>query len=306
MKKISLLFFALALTGASLQMTTSAQGTAPAAKPTSRVIEDGGTGMYPAIMLSEASLPTHTIFRPQDLKMFDKKNKMPILVWGNGACGNSPWEHLNFLSEVASHGFFIVAIGPMPQEGQRGGAGQTQAAMLTDAMNWAIAQNADKNSPYFEKLDVAKMAAAGMSCGGLQALEVAGDPRLSTVIVCNSGIFITGTSSGMPGMPALSKDQLKKVHTPIMYLLGGSEDIAYNNGMDDFEKINHVPAFVANMNVGHGGTYMQPHGGEFAKLATAWLKWQLKGDKEAAKLFTGNPAGLSKNTNWVFEKKNID
>ncbi len=305
MKKISLLFFALAFTGASLQFTASAQ-TAPAAKPTSRVIEDGGTGMYPAVMLSEASLPTHTIFRPQDLKMFDKKNKMPILVWGNGACGNSPWEHLNFLSEVASHGFFIVAIGPMPQEGERG-RGQTQATMLTDAMNWAVAQNADKNSPYFEKLDVAKIAAAGMSCGGLQALEVAGDPRLSTVIVCNSGIFITGTSSAMPGMPALSKDQLKKVHTPIMYLLGGETDIAYANGMDDFKNINHVPAFVANMlNIGHGGTYMQPHGGEFAILATAWLKWHLKGDKEAAKLFVGNPAGLSKNSKWVFEKKKID
>lgn len=306
MKKISLLFFALALTGASLQFAASAQGTAPAAKPTSRIIEDGGTGMYPAIMLSETSLPTHTIFRPQDLKMFDKKNKMPILVWGNGACGNSPWEHLNFLSEVASHGFFIVAIGPMPQEGERG-RGQTQATMLTDAMNWAVAQNADKNSPYFEKLDVAKIAAAGMSCGGLQALEVAGDPRLSTVIVCNSGIFITGTSSAMPGMPALSKDQLKKVHTPIMYLLGGESDIAYANGMDDFKQINHVPAFVANMlNVGHGGTYMQPHGGEFAILATAWLKWHLKGDKEASKLFVGNPNGLSKNSKWVFEKKKID
>jgi dienelactone hydrolase len=305
MKKISLVFFALALTGASLQFAASAQGTATAPKPTSRVIEDGGTGMYPAIMLSEASLPTHTIFRPQDLKMFDKKNKMPILVWGNGACGNSPWEHLNFLSEVASHGFFIVAIGPMPQEGERG-RGQTQATMLTDAMNWAIAQNADKNSPYFEKLDVAKIAAAGMSCGGLQALEVAGDSRLSTVIVCNSGIFITGTSSAMSGMPALTKDQLKKVHTPIMYMLGGSEDIAYANGMDDYKQINHVPAFVANMNVGHGGTYMQPHGGEFAKLATAWLKWHLMGDKEAAKTFVGNPAGLSKNSNWVFEKKKID
>ncbi len=305
MKKISLLFFALALSGASMQFSAFAQGTDPAAKPASRVIEDGGSGMYPALMISEPSLPTHTVFRPQDLKMFDKKNKMPIIAWGNGACGNSPWEHLNFLSEVASHGFLVVAIGPMPQEGQRGGSGQTKASQLIDAIDWAIAQNKDKKSPYYKKLDVNKIAVSGMSCGGLQAMESAGDPRVSAVIICNSGIFITGTSSGMPGMPPVTKDQLKKVHTPILYLLGGETDIAYANGMDDFKQINHVPAFVANMNVGHGGTYMRPHGGEFAKVALAWYKWHLKGDKEAAKLFTGNPSGLSIDPNWKVDKKNM-
>jgi len=304
MKKISLLFFALAFSGASMQFAAYAQGTTPATQLTSRVIEDGGTGMYPAIMLSDASLPTHTIFRPQDLKMFDQKNKLPIIAWGNGACGNSPWEHLNFLSEVASHGFLVVAIGPMPQEGQRGGSGQTKSSQLIDAINWAIAQNADKNSPYYKKIDITKIAVAGMSCGGLQAMESAPDPRVTTVMICNSGII--GGGSSMGGMPALTKDYLKKVHTPIIYILGGESDIAYANGMDDYKQINHVPAFVANMNVGHGGTYSKPHGGEFAKVATAWYKWHLKGDKEAAKQFTGNPSGLSKDANWKVEKKNMD
>jgi hypothetical protein len=75
--------------------------------------------------------------------------------------------------------------------------------------------------------------------------------------------------------------------------------------MDDFRRINHVPVFVANMDVGHGGTYGQPHGGEFAKVATAWYQWQLKGDKEAGKLFTGNQPGLAANAIWKFEKKNM-
>jgi hypothetical protein len=106
-------------------------------------------------------------------------------------------------------------------------------------------------------------------------------------------------------MPPLAKEHLQQLHTPTLYLLGGEKDIAYNNGMDDFAKINHVPVFVANMDVGHGGTYSQPHGGEFAKVATAWYKWQLKGDKEAGKQFTGNPCGLSKNPLWKTDKKMI-
>jgi len=283
--------------------SASAQETAPTTKPTSRVVEDGGTGSYSAIMLSESTLPTHTVFRPKDLSAFGDKNKLPIIAWGNGACANSPWEHINFLSEVASHGFLVVAIGPMPQEGERGGGKSTSSQML-DAINWAIAQNSDKKSPYFNKIDVTKIAVSGMSCGGLQTLETAPDPRVTTAVICNSGIFVTA-GSGMSGMPDLKKDHLLKLHTPTLYILGGEKDIAYGNGMDDFKRINHVPVFVANLNVGHGGTYSKPHGGEFAKVATAWFQWQLKGDKEAAKMFAGDPAGLSKSPDWKVEKKKI-
>lgn len=309
MRKICVLLVVLAITGLSFINPLAAQQT-------SRVIEDGGTGPFHALMIADASLPTHTIFRPEDLSPFGAKEKLPVIAWGNGGCANSPSGHLNFLSEVASHGFLLIAIGPMPQEGQRAGGGggpmgqpggggaQPKTSQLISAIDWAIAQNADKNSPYYNKLDISKIAVAGMSCGGLQAMEAAPDPRVSTVMICNSGIINSGSGS-MGGMPALTKEHLKKVHTPIIYLLGGESDIAYANGMDDFKQINHVPTFVANMNVGHGGTYMQPHGGEFAKVATAWYLWQLKGDKEAAKMFAGNPAGLAANPNWKVDKKNI-
>ena len=274
-----------------------------AQQPTARTVEDGGTGTYSAVMYTDNSLPTHTIFRPKDLSAFGKQKKLPIIAWGNGACANSPWEHVNFLSEVASHGFLVIAIGPMPQEGEKGG-GKSTSSQMTDAINWAIAQNSDKNSPFYDKIDISKIAVSGMSCGGLQTLEIAPDPRITTTVVCNSGIFIN-PGSGFPGMPNLKKDDLLKLHTPTLYILGGEKDIAYGNGMDDYYKINHVPVFVANMNVGHGGTYGQPHGGEFAKVATAWFKWQLKGDNEAGKFFTGNPCGLSQNPVWKVDKKKI-
>ena len=241
----------------------------------SRTVEDGGTGPYKAVMAADSTLATHTIFRPKDLSVFGKQGKLPIVAWGNGACANSPWEHVNFLSEVASHGFLVVAIGPMPAVGQRGSpGGTTKSSEMIDAINWAIAQNSDKTSQYYHKLDITKIAVSGMSCGGLQTLEVAPDPRVTTAMICNSGI-LGNPGSGMGGMPNLTKDHLEKLHAPIIYILGGEKDIAYNNGMDDFRRINHLPAFAANLNVGHGGTYSRPHGGEFAVVATAWLQWQL-------------------------------
>jgi len=302
MKKNALLVF-LAISLFNVINPAGAQSTAAPDKPSSRTIEDGGTGPYKALMLTETTLATHTVFRPKDLTVFGEKNKLPIIAWGNGACANSPWEHVNFLSEVSSYGFLVIAIGPMPQEGERG-RGRSTSSQLTDAINWAIAQNSDKSSPYYNKIDVSKIAVSGMSCGGLQTLEVAPDPRVTTAVIYNSGI-LPDAGSGMSGMPALTKDHLAKLHTPTLYVLGGEKDIAYNNGMDDFKRISHVPVFVANMDVGHGGTYGQPHGGEFAKLATAWYQWQLKGDKEAGKLFTGEKPALASNTNWKFEKKNM-
>jgi hypothetical protein len=123
-------------------------------------------------------------------------------------------------------------------------------------------------------------------------------------MICNSGI-LGNPGRGMGGMPSLTKDHLAKLHAPAIYILGGERDIAYNNGMDDFRRIDHVPVFAANLNVGHGGTYGRPHGGDFAIVATAWLQWQLKGDMEAAKMFMGEPCGVARMEGWKVEKKNI-
>lgn len=279
------------------------KGDATKGEPKSRIVEDGGTGAYKAIMKEDFSLPEHTIFVPQDLSAFDKKNPLPVLVWGNGACANSPHEHINFLNEIASHGYIVLATGVIPMEGgwYRGPMSRTEQQV--ESMDWAIAQNADPASPYYQKIDVKNICVAGMSCGGLQTLYNCADPRIKTLMICNSGLFNQqNANQAVGGMPMPPKDKLKEIHTSILYMLGGESDIAYGNGMDDFKRIEHVPACATNLPVGHGGTYAQPHGGEYAIVALAWLDWQLKGDKKASKMFVGKNCDLLKRKDWSIEK----
>jgi dienelactone hydrolase len=277
-----------------------------------------GTGPFPAMMEQDPGLPTHTIYRPKDLANLQGQ-KLPLVAWGEGGCANNGSAYRNFLTEIASHGFLIVAIGPPravqapgqgggKQAGKQGGGGPaTQSTQLIDAINWAIAENARAGSQYFGKIDAAKVAVMGHSCGGIQALAVAEDPRIKLIGNWSGGLFTT-PPNGKAGLAEnVSKEQLQKLHSPVFYFSGDSSDIAFENSLDDFRRITKTPAFHAYKDgVGHGGTYNQPNGGDFGKVAVAQLNWHFKDDQEAGKMFTGPSCGLCKDPQWHVSKKGID
>lgn len=269
------------------------------------VIEDGGTGPYRAIVTEDRTLPGMTIFRPEDLSDFGGERQLPVLLWGNGACANTTQEHKNFLNEIASQGYLVLAIGLLDQIEERDGTSRemTHSSQLLEALDWIIAENKSEESAYHGKVDTSSVASMGMSCGGLQAIEISADPRISTTVVCNSGVL--PEPSPMAAMPALSKEVLGDFHSPVLYLMGGPSDIAYNNAMDDFSRVSHVPIVMTNLDVGHAGTYARPHGGKYTPVALAWLDWQLKGREESAGMFLGEESTLAKDPDWTVETKNF-
>jgi len=278
----------------------------------------GPEGQYQVTNGTDPSLPTHTIYRPADLNALGEQ-KLPIVAWGNGGCINSGRSAEKFLNAIAAHGFFIVAIGPdnVPPPDLSGlKPGEplpplppemvTKSSQLIDGINWAISENSRADSPYYGKLDTNAIAVMGGSCGGMQAIAVSGDPRVKTSIIWNSGVLTVDQRPGRPGMylPAV-KDDLKKFHAPVAYFIGGPKDVAYKASEDDFKLIDGVPLFNANLNVGHGGTGDQPNGGWWGEVGVAWLSWQLKGDKGAAKMFEGENCGLCVEPDWTVKKKNM-
>jgi hypothetical protein len=281
-----------------------------------------GTGRFPAIKEEVASLPRHVVYRPKDLAGLGT-TKLGVVAWGNGGCSDDGASSRFHLLEIASHGYLVIASGrilsgpgappreprpaaPAAPQGQGQGQGQlppprTQVSDLTDAVDWALAENTRTGSPYFGRIDPALIAYSGWSCGGVQALQVAKDPRVKTLVIHNSGILNSGPTN-MTGT-SVGKEVLQTLHTPVIYIEGGLKDIAYENGMDDFKRITHVPAAMANLAVGHGGTFNEPNGGAAASVAVSWLNWQLRGDAQSAKRFVGEDCGLCKDAQWSLERK---
>jgi hypothetical protein len=280
-----------------------------------RRLDTPGTGAYPAMKEEIPALPRHVVYRPADLAALGSQ-KLGIVAWGNGGCSDDAASSRFHLLELASHGFLVIAPGrilsgpgsPPPAARAPAAPGQlppprTSAADLPAAIDWALAENKRAGSPYFGRIDPQQVAVSGFSCGGLQALTSARDPRVKAVVLQNTGVFI-GAPSTIPGMD-VSKAALKDFHTPVLYILGGPTDIAYANGMNDFKQIQHVPVAVANLPVGHGGTYSEPNGGAAAQVAVDWLNWQLRGDKKAGQRFVGDKCGLCADAKWTLDRKNF-
>lgn len=279
-----------------------------------RLPDPSGTGPYPAMKEELASLPDHVVYRPRQLPA-PQDARLGVVVWGNGGCSDDGASSRFHLLEVASHGYLVIANGrtysgpgaaiapvrPAPPTGQLPPA-RTRHTQLTEAIDWALRENARAGSPYEGRIDPAQIAVSGWSCGGVQAIRAGSDPRVRTLVLHNTGLLNSSRPTPMAEMD-LAKDALNALRRPAIYVLGGPSDIAYENGMDDFRRIDHVPVAVANLPVGHGGTFLAQDGGAAASVAVSWLAWQLRGDRVAAGRFTGTDCGLCRDSGWSYQYK---
>jgi len=280
------------LGGASGAGSGGASGTCTASKATGRTAS--GTGPHAVVIETngDTGIKCGTIYRPKDLKGGEK---YPILVWGEGACSQDGLANQAALSEIASWGYFVIADGTPGS--MNACQGNQNGKPMLDYVTWAIAENAKPCSAYYQSLETTKVAADGFSCGGLMAANVSGDPRFAAI-----GI----TSSGLMAANAALYD---KIHTPYKIMNGGSGDIAYDNGLRDYQEIssrNKPIIYFSKKNLGHGGDLDQARG-NFNRVNLAWLNWQLKGDMTATGkgFLQGATCQFCMASGWTYKAANL-
>lgn len=282
------------------------------------VMDGGGSGPYKAVMTDDESLPGFTIYRPGDIQSASKvEGALPVVLFGNGGCYRSSQPYAKFLTEIASHGYVLMAVGEWriehdPDEAKVWELDDEKSTLKTNdakslvntALNWLEKENQRTGSEFYQTVNTHNVAAMGYSCGGVQALIMGtlGDKRIKTVVGMNTGAFIDG--GPLNGM--ITKDDLQKLTTPIIYMLGGEKDDAAPNGRDDFKRINHVPVVLATYpSVGHTATYQDHQGGAFGQMARTWLDYQLKGKKQYENLFRYSDKG-NNFEGWEITQKGFD
>jgi hypothetical protein len=320
--------------GASLVVgSAAAQNAAPAADATARIRPVTAnlrgappTGPHAVVIEHDQALATHTIYRPAALASM----KHPVLVWGEGGCAKDGLQFPEFLNEIASHGVVVIADGPpvartapgggaapgataapearaggAPQSaGARAGGGRgagrgnmTDGTALIQALDWIAKEGNDPASRFYQKVETSRVAAMGMSCGGLMSYGASADPRIATVGIWNSGL-IQPDEKIFAGL-----------HSSVIIVTGGESDIAYANGKRDFETMPaKIPVFYGVYpSVGHGGTYNQDNGGPYGVAAVAWLKWQLMNDTSARGkgYFVGPGCGICGDSNWQVASRSL-
>src|SRR5574342_257393 len=166
-----------------------------------------GTGRFAAMQEEVAALPRHVVYRPKELGALGN-TKLGVVAWGNGGCSDDGASSRFHLLEIASHGYLVIASGrilsgpgappreprpaaPAAPQGQLPPP-RTKVSDLTDAIDWALAENQRAGSPFLGRIDPALIAYSGWSCGGVQALQVAKDPRVKTLVIHNTGVLNSG------------------------------------------------------------------------------------------------------------------
>jgi hypothetical protein len=259
-------------------------------------------GPYDTVMEPVAGSPRLALYRPASLDAFPKNDTLPVLVWGNGGCALDSTSFGGYLKTIASHGYLVVTTAS-PENAK---PPRATADDLRAALDWSQAEATREGSPLAGKIDKEHVAVMGVSCGGFLTIALAGDPRVDTIGVFNSGAQAPRAGGGGAGAGFPTTDALAAIHGPALYLNGGEPDFMMATSKANFDAINNVPIFYGSRaNAGHSATYFHPGGGEFANVAVAWLDWQLKGKKEASAMFVGDKCGLCTNPNWETHSKNL-
>ncbi|KAK4171783.1 hypothetical protein QBC36DRAFT_365217 [Triangularia setosa] len=243
-----------------------------------------GNGPFaPAHYTTDSSLSGHTLYLPRNVP---QGAKIPVLIWGNGACSANGLDFLNFLTQIASHGVFVIS------SGSPGGQGSTNAQMMTRAIDWVTRSTTKERYPW---LETSRISVSGMSCGGVEAYTAGvNDNRVTTIGIYNSGLLSEQES----------RNVVPKINKPIFYFMGGLSDIAFNNGERDYRLLpQSTPTWKGNLNVGHGGTYGDQNGGKFGVAAVRYYQWALRGNATAANFFTNNQE--ANRDGWSVESRSL-
>lgn len=256
--------------------TTAVETTAAAtqaARPSASAQSSGGGQTTPAATETAASLTdgSKTVYYPQSLTSMDRK--YPVIVWANGTgCATATYNAL--LETFAEAGYIVVAdASVMTADG----------TAQRDSIDYILGEATRSGSPFYNKVDMSNIGAAGHSQGGRSAVNAAqADSRIRCVL------SIAGASSA---------DEARGLNTPIFFMTGTSDAIVLSSMWVEpsYAAVTGRAVYASLTGGVHTTCMTNPE--KISDYAVEWFDAYLKNDRAAKNTFAADGA-LSKDGDW--------
>jgi hypothetical protein len=227
-------------------------------------------------------LPGYELFTPADLGPDGTRH--PVITWGNGSFAR-PSQYAPTLRHLASWGFIVIAAGT-----DQAGTGQEMLAAVQRVTRY----EADPSNRLFHHVDLTRIGAAGHSQGAAGAVNTAdaADSPISTVVTFSlpNKVF-----TFPPDTKAFSPEALT---VPVLLLSAGNDQLISGTLTNQaYYRSIRGAAGMALLTAADHNTIQHAAPG-YPGYLTAWMRYQLADDPEAARAFTGPSPELLRAPGW--------
>ena len=230
----------------------------------------------------------YEIYYPAD--MVKSKDTYPAVIMVNGS-GTPAKRYPALLQHLASWGFIVIG-----NEDPSTGTGESTDSTAEKL----LALNQDKDSIFYHRIDVDHIGISGHSQGGVGVFNaITSQPHHA---LYQAAVALSPTNERTANALHWTYDPTA-VHTPILLLAGTVGDfelkivIPKEDMKSLYAKISAPKAMARRKGAEHGQMLYSADG-----YVTAWLCWQLRGDKTAAKAFVGESPELLQNSRYQDKK----
>ena len=239
----------------------------------------------------------YEIYYPSDITIGTVR--YPVVIYSNGT-GVKASKYPAVLKHLASWGFIVMAT---EEENSWNGFSSEMCLRLIAKLNETETVDGWKTNPLFGHVDLDNIGVSGHSQGGVGVINAATENKNGSKI---KAVF-SASPTNMALAQALEWDyDASLISVPIFLVssTGYSDENLVVSGTQLQEIYEAVPDTVTKVMARRTGA---DHGDmlSFADgYMTAWFMWQLQGDEEAAKVFTGDSPEIM--TNELYTDQQID
>ncbi len=287
---IVLVFIKAALTSAVPKNYTETVKTG--GKIEKRYLSNGSYSVGYYEQNTDEDFKKYEIWYPDALK--DTKSSFPVIVVLNGT-GVKASKYKEQFRHFASWGFIV--IGTEEEESWDAVAADRSLAFL-------LTQNEDKDSLFYNKIDVESIGVVGHSQGGAGVFNAITEMEHSSFY--KTAVSVSPTHEEQTASLGWHYD-LTKISVPIFMVAGSKGDFEMKLVIPDeamqsmYDKIDAPKVMARKRDMEHGEMLYSADG-----YITAWFMWRLQGDEAAAKAFVGGDAEILGNELYREQKAHLE